>query len=329
MPAATLDPFAIDPPTSPSRADQIAARAGRLHAWRDTWQPETDEQEWLFEVMVESSLQFDRCAREEDGLRSYLVQRAALCWDVDRRGEAEELGSRLHRDASRVSVRLRRSRQGCDWLLERWLGLGLVLEQGGTWDEDQVTLAHDLLGTPPELRVRPPWVDAGSPAALVAREVAALEDRKVSGLDELDRLERQLAEAGCNVVTPRPLQTLRRDEAAWMRRHLWARKELERSRKEAPPDRPFPFPPRPDLYPDGLLFEEYEATPRVLPAPAAAPAPPRSSEFESYLAAPPPPPAPARAPAPPAALPFSISKAIDPVEPWGNRRQRRADRKRR
>src|SRR6267378_6097135 len=38
-----------------------------------------------------------------------------------------------------------RSRQGADWLIERWEGLGEALGTNGGWDEPQRRLAFDLL----------------------------------------------------------------------------------------------------------------------------------------------------------------------------------------
>ena len=68
---------------------------------------------------------------------------------------------------------LRRTRQGADWLIERWEALGEVLRTNGGWDDAQRRLAFDLLGVPPELRRQPRKVLArrrrAGLAALAAR----------------------------------------------------------------------------------------------------------------------------------------------------------------
>ena len=222
--------------------DDAAVIAERLESWRPTYRPGTDEEEWLFEQAVVSSVRVDRCQRDENLLRTHQSVRASLCWDDDRRLAAEELGATLSKKPSLVLRKLRKTRQGCDWLLERWRGLGDVLERGGEWTEAQSSLALDLLGTPRELRDGPP----GSPQDLVAREVDGLERLAAEALDDLDGLERDSAETGLPIEPDRPLTLLRRYEAACMRRYQWARNRLTALRRSGQTD-PVPAPPPPPV----------------------------------------------------------------------------------
>src|SRR5207248_10096195 len=122
-----------------------------------------------------------------------------------------------------VSRRLQSTRQGCDWLLDRWAALGAVLARDGAWTEAQQALVLDLLGTPPELRDGPSAEPAGP---LVAREVMRLERLRAEALDELDEHEQAAAELGLEIRPSRSLTLLRRYEAECMRRFQWARARL-------------------------------------------------------------------------------------------------------
>src|SRR4051795_4330999 len=85
-----------------------------------------------------------------------------------------------NKDPARVARALSRTKQGADWLLERWEGLGAVLRSNGAWDEAQRRLAFDLLGVPGELRdgsLRiPAAADTPALAALVEAQLARLRE---------------------------------------------------------------------------------------------------------------------------------------------------------
>src|SRR5260370_41549208 len=93
-----------------------------------------------------------RCGKLFDILCDGYATRAQLCWDQDRRLEAEDLAARLRRDPSRNALKLQRTSQGCALMIARWQALGRILRETGTWTEAQRSLALDLLGVPPELR---------------------------------------------------------------------------------------------------------------------------------------------------------------------------------
>ncbi|MEA2502149.1 MAG: hypothetical protein QOD01_2260, partial [Actinomycetota bacterium] len=147
-------------------------------------------EEWLVGQMALASARLDRCAELAIADLRRTVDRALLCWEEDRRKAVEDLGARLPRDPARVAQALGGSRQGADWLIERWEGLGEALGTNGGWDEAQRRLGFDLLGVAPELRNGstrvPPEADAAALAALVEREAARLRGRRERSLDALD-----------------------------------------------------------------------------------------------------------------------------------------------
>jgi hypothetical protein len=50
------------------------------------------------------------------------MDRALLSWDSDRRAYVDALGARLPKDPARIARALEGTKQGADWLIERWQG---------------------------------------------------------------------------------------------------------------------------------------------------------------------------------------------------------------
>jgi hypothetical protein len=319
----------------------------RLRDWRRNFVFKTAEDEWVFSQYVISSVRLERCAAEEPVMRGYSALRAELSWDEDRRLDAEEIAARLARRPALVVRRLMKTRQGCEWLIERWRELSAVLEHGGgrDWNDAERSLAFDLLGAHPTARHRDPWREGGSARELTRRQVELLEERKVKSLDRLDALEREAARRGAPIHLPRPLARLRWYEAYCTRRFLWAREILKGCLPE-PPKQPEPTPgaePDPDAEPrvhpsdladgnDTRPSEQgsAEARPPVAPTPTTAPAP-RSAEPVAVVAVPAasqsPPPSLAPAPTASAFVPIRISDCLKPNPAHMNHKMRRAARR--
>ena len=198
--------------------------AERLVSWRPSYNPEGKEQEWLFNQLILSSVRIDRCQRDEAALRAHQSDRATLCWNDDRALDAETLGASLAQRPERTAASLRRTRQGCEWLLDRLHALDQILKSKGEWTEPQKSLALDLLGTPKDLRDLDR--DTAQPHTLLAQEIASLEALKSQALDDLDLFEQSAAEQGLDLNTSKPLALLRRYEASCLKRFQWARKQL-------------------------------------------------------------------------------------------------------
>src|SRR5438105_2782110 len=169
--------------------------AARMPEWIAIFRPVTEHDLWLVTLMVVESIRLDGLHDREWQLRAFLIRRATQCWDLDRQIDAETLGATLAKKPGLVARRLEATRHGCEWLLERWKGLGRVLHATGEWTEAQSALAFDLLGVAGDVRVGTPWGESSTPGALVAREVERLERRKAESLDRLDAFQRELAVA--------------------------------------------------------------------------------------------------------------------------------------
>jgi len=278
--------------------------AARIAAWTPSLQPKDEHDSWLVEEVVVNSVRIDRCFIHETALRTRAAERASLCWEVDRECEAEELGERLAKSPAKVLRSLRRTRQGCAWLISRWEGLGRILEAKGDWDGPQKRLALDLLGTPKEFREGPTPLD-GDRRALLRDQLAELDALKAGSLDELDEHDRADAEIGLGAAVDKAIELSRRYEAACVRRLHRALNQLRSGRKTAhsAPQRSAPA-PAPE--PDRVAQAEAAELARLVAEFAA-----EEAKREALIAAPAPAPAPVPAPAPAAA-------------PRGNRKTRRA-----
>jgi hypothetical protein len=218
--------------------DLAAAVDARTAELAEEFEPRSSYEEWLVREMALATARIDRCAELSlaDIVRG--AERATLCWEADRRKAVEDLGARLPRDPARVRHALGRSKQGADWMIERWDGLGDCLRAAGGWDEAQRSLAFDLLGVPHELRNGsakvPPEHDSAALAALVARQVARLREDQEAMLDQLDEAEQAMAAAGMPTDEDAASARLRKYEAGCRRALLWAQAEFRRVRAGAP-----------------------------------------------------------------------------------------------
>ncbi|CAN5912193.1 hypothetical protein BH23PLA1_BH23PLA1_37390 [soil metagenome] len=175
----------------------------------------------LVEQAAVASARLARAFDVEQAQRIEMSQRALHGWDLDCRAEIESLAARLASHPARIASELLTSRQGADWLLDRWAGLSQVLHKQGEWDDDQRRLAADLLGVPPELRNDHPCIDPETPfdalADLIRREVRAIKRLLQLELIDRDNFNRELAELGLSFDVSALARRLRNYEAASQR----------------------------------------------------------------------------------------------------------------
>jgi hypothetical protein len=244
---------------APEDRAKVEARAKALV---EEFQPKTEFERGLVEQMAVDSVRLDRCRETSLVLCEGHASRAALCWDEDRRVEAEELATRLGGDPARTRSRLGQTRHGCEVLIERWEGLARILREPGDWDDSQRSLALNLLGVPLELRsgttaIDPPEGDRSEAKVfrllLVEAELDRLRTRNAQAFDLLDEQDRELARAGIGAELSKPLKLIACYESAAWRRQMAALKILNARPKPpepvaiepAAPPRPAPPAPRP------------------------------------------------------------------------------------
>jgi hypothetical protein len=288
----------------------------RFQAYIAEFRPEAPHEFVLVAEMALDEVRMGRCGKLFDILCDDYATRAQLCWDQDRRLEAEDLAVRLRHDPGRIALRLQRTSQGCALMIERWEALGRIFRETGKWSDAQRSLALDLLGVPPELREGRTPVDARESVSpddarafrlgVVDHQIARLTQRKDEIIDPLDADERAIAEAGIGAEMTPALQRLHRYESACSRRFAKALKyftDRDRKRKPAPGEATQALEPRP--------------TPPPAAAPVRGPRPvPDPHDYGRLVAATRPQPVTLAAAAPLAAAPVD-----EPRRP--NRRERR------
>ena len=291
--------------------DDFGLVAERTDAYRASLRPADACGETLVAQMAVDAIRMERCRQAYVVLVNDHARRARLCWDADRRLDAEETAAGLARDPQRVARRLEATLHGCDLVAERWGDLRRILTETGDWTDAQRSLALDLLGVPPVLRdgrtpVDPPEGDpaAAFRLALADAQLARLERLRTGPLGAIDEAERRTAETGLGAELSAPVRLLDRYESACHRRWRAGLRHLTGPRPERPADGPSPShaPPRFDRY--------YPPPPPEPVTKPAAPPPPPPPALPIRMAAPEPAPAPGPAIAspPPPAPPRNFSR---------------------
>jgi hypothetical protein len=206
--------------------DSAEALETRLAEWRVGYAIHTPDDQWQFRHMVVNSLRVDQCQAAENALRIHEASRASTCWYADRVHEAEQIAAGLTKRPGQAVARLRRTRQGCEWLIQQWQDIDMVLASGLTLTEEQEALFVCLLGVRPEFHLECSPKPDGPNREMAAREIAQLQKFRADGLDELDEMERAMAEIGHPATSSKALERLRRYEAACLREFYRARAEL-------------------------------------------------------------------------------------------------------
>jgi hypothetical protein len=115
------------------------ALAQRIQRWTDDWQPQNEQEAELVCHAARLSWQIDRAERFETAHLSHRVRkarrRAAGARDLKRIGEAVSIGRELllpGSDGSRAVLvaSLEATREGCRWLMDRWLEIEAVDKSG-------------------------------------------------------------------------------------------------------------------------------------------------------------------------------------------------------
>jgi hypothetical protein len=215
------------PAPIPGEADDARILEQRLEDWREAYRPASPEEEWLYQVMITQTVRIDRSRKREVSLRSYLARRAELCWELDRTAAAETAAERLARSPASVARKLRKTKQGCQWLLERWFALADLARDGQAWTDAQKSLADDLRGIRIEARDQAAYASPEAALAIAAREVETLQCLLAPGLEALDYVEKEAAIAGDPVVPAPEINRLIRQENQYFRIFHWARNQLK------------------------------------------------------------------------------------------------------
>jgi hypothetical protein len=196
--------------------EERAAIARHLETMSGCYAPADDQERWWVGKMSVAAARLDRCQALMPADLARLRHSAVENWDLDRQAYVEQLAARLPREPRRVCRALLGSLQGVRYLKEHWEMLQDVLSSCGTLTEDQYTLALNLLGVPPVLRVNnhelPAATDTDGLTDLAEAELTALVEWE-SDHESLDGRFRELAVMGLPLEEDAITRRLRRAES--------------------------------------------------------------------------------------------------------------------
>lgn len=264
----------------------VERRAG----WARSYQPVTEAENWALDRAIVATFRIDRCEQEFEKVVADHANHARFSWDEDREIEAEAVAAKLARQPGLASRRLRANRHGCELLIALWSRLDAALEANGTWTDEEISTALDLLALPRDLRAGRTPLDppAGVDALLhrqelVALEIDRLDQRLAEAFEPLDDLARRQASSGLGaVLTAAGRLVLRYENEAW-RRYRAALKDLHnpsaaaeaapRPSETKPISAPAPAPPRVvATMPPPAPINPNVAKPAIAPLPTRIPA---------------------------------------------------------
>jgi hypothetical protein len=188
------------------------------------------ENDWLISEIKLLGLRIERAGRMEMTLRDREALRAGICWESDRRLEAEVIGAAIHRRPAQVAAQLEESPQGCRWKVNRWAMLARTADRDGNWDAAACSVAFDLLGTPHAFRHGAPGesIDVGGKILETGLDLAEFARRQVARLQELredlaevDAYDQSSVQAGVGADLGPEGRRLNRYEVDLHRRLRW------------------------------------------------------------------------------------------------------------
>ena len=207
------------------------------------FRPTTAYEQMLIADMALAQARIDRAAELLVAAGDCGICRTGRFWREDQRTRALNLKVRLARDPARASHALAGFKQGAELTIELWEGLASVLASTDDWDEQQRSLALDLLGVHIELRTAnttrlPAAGDKAGLAGLAAGEIARLTEKIADVLDDRDEDSREEALAGLAPEEDARNKRLKRSEAIARRDHQKALGQLLRVRAEEEEGKP-------------------------------------------------------------------------------------------
>ncbi|MFO0959149.1 MAG: hypothetical protein U0800_17255 [Isosphaeraceae bacterium] len=254
-------------------------------------QPQTDEDSSLCGLAALGFVQHREAVAEKQVYLKVRSYRAQVAWEADRISEAADLGARISKRPETVAADLGKSLHGALWLLDRWKFLLGCLDTAGKWNEEEVSMAYDLLGRDRMTRqADPERIAAGDLdvcRAIASKRIEHLEKHVIGPYTALDRVLRGMAVAGEHYLDDPTFRRLNRYENRALKLNRDCLAELERRRiarglESYNPDGTIATPPPLDADPDDIepdpdyrpVFYSPMTDDLPEPPPAPVPAPP-------------------------------------------------------
>jgi hypothetical protein len=131
---------------TPMPDEDPALLEAREQQWNDYYRPDSPAAEHLVKQCVRATVMADHCQTYHDAVVAQQVREATERWDCTRQDEVDALAAKLSTDPASASAALRRTAQGCDYLVARWDELRIALLASGYWTSAQAVEAVHLQG---------------------------------------------------------------------------------------------------------------------------------------------------------------------------------------
>jgi hypothetical protein len=222
--------------------------ADRLAGLTAEFDPRTPNESELVRKMAFSSVRAEIARGLQICRRRQVEESVESNWGEYEREDALELAAKLPKDPQRIALKLQQSFAGAQWMLEQWSLLAKKLELGEDWNDEQLSIALDLMGYPRTFRdlILFKIVDSDPATQRKLRldfaraEITRLNLRMA---DDLSFRSGQLRHDMLNGFQPgndRQLNLYRRYEREADRQYAWALRELKQGRKPDAESKPKP-----------------------------------------------------------------------------------------
>jgi hypothetical protein len=121
-----------------------------LKAWREHLQPIDVLEDCLVARAVLAEVRLKRCLKKDLADLGRRKKRATKRWEVRQEKAVNEHAELLETEPAQAVAQLETSSRGCGWLIGQWQKLAAALQEPGSWDDAQASLAVRMLGKDPE-----------------------------------------------------------------------------------------------------------------------------------------------------------------------------------
>jgi hypothetical protein len=200
-------------------SDEAKLLSERREVWYQEYAPASLETRLLIDSLIVNLIREERCREREMELHKEIVERAEFHWDEDRSADVLRMVKRYAKKPGLLVASLKRTTQGCDWLLNRWHRLERALEANRELTQQERSLAFDLAGVDPILRCRDPWLSKGFASAIewVQSEIDKLEKYQIDAANPMDERERLYEMSGLGLYAPKEMDLVRKFESYFSR----------------------------------------------------------------------------------------------------------------
>ena len=228
---------ATGPVANAKRAALVAERKRTFHL---ELAPQGTLKAFLVDQIAETSVCINVCVNNLNTAFDRTSRIALFGWDDDRQHDVALLAGSLPGKPEQVIWKLKKTRHGCEYLINRWGVLAGILQRKSVWDAELRSQALDMLGVEHAHRTGPTALDPAEGTDelthlldLIQAQLNGLRDKVSRYLAEEDVYDRKQALEGVDVFRSRDVQLIMRYRGSMMRDMFKLLKEFHRKPKSA------------------------------------------------------------------------------------------------